>query len=103
MDVEVKLRIPNLTVKTTGQPNHIVNNTAVRFLKTMTVPAVPKVGALIDVTVQPAISWSCEVTHVEWSERRNMFSVSCRYANRRVAADEYLALQADSDWRMTEL
>ena len=55
MVIEVKLRIPNLTIKTAGQPAHVVNNTGVRFLKTMTVRAVPKVGALIDVTVRPSI------------------------------------------------
>jgi len=101
--IEVNLRIPSLTVRTVGEPDHIVNNTAVRFLKTMTVPAVPKVQALMDVTVQPDITLRCAVTRAEWSDGRDMFIVSCRYANRAISANEYLALRRDPDWRRNEL
>jgi hypothetical protein len=97
--VEVNMHIPNITVPLEAHRTRVLQ---VRFLKTMTLDGLPNLGSSIDVTVKPDVTLRCTVTHLEWSEPREMFVVSCRYPRTRIAADEYQALAADTEWRRHE-
>jgi len=39
----------------------------------------------------------------DWNEGKNLFVVSCQYANRSITQDEYAALMQDPDWEMKPL
>ena len=101
--VEVNMKIPGLTLKTSGQPSRAVDNSSVRFLKTIEVPSVPKVSSLLNVTVRPNIILTCTVTRAEWNDAREIFIISCTHAEKRIWPEAYLALIKDPDWRTNQL
>jgi len=103
VDVVMNLKIPGLTLQQVGEPDQVVNNTAVRFRKPASLLTVPKAKDTIAVTVTPDISWPCVVDRVDWSDPENLFIVSCHYAERRIPAHEYLALLRDLAWHRIEL
>ena len=76
-----------------------IDNHALRFTKTVELPAIPKAGAILDMT-GAAISgpFRCTVKQADWDERKNMFVVSCSYAKASIAEVDYRALLASSDW-----
>ena len=78
IQVEVNLKIRGLTLKTTDQPDQAINNADIRFTKFMRVPAIPKVGSPLDVTITPGVILHCEVMRADWEEARALFIVSCR-------------------------
>ena len=45
IDVEANLKIPRLTIRAPNQPDKVIDNSAVRFIKRIQVPAIPKPGA----------------------------------------------------------
>lgn len=102
--VEVSMRISSLTLKTRDQPDQVINNADIRFAKMIDVPAVPKAGATLEVTVRPDVVLQCTVTRADWEEERSIFVVSCQGRSPKGAASEnYLALMNDPDWRRKQL
>jgi hypothetical protein len=97
--VEVSLRIPSLTVKTSDQPDRVINNTDIRFAKLINVAAIPKVGSRLDIAVKPDVILQCTVTRADWEEERALFVVSCQCRPTKGAASgNYFALMNDPDW-----
>lgn len=47
IEVEVNLRIPTLTLRSATEPDRRVDNSIVRFVKRVEVPAIPKVGEVM--------------------------------------------------------
>jgi hypothetical protein len=102
--VEINMRIPSLTLKTRDQPDQVINNADVRFAKLIDVPAVPKAGETLEVTVRPDVVLQCTVTRADWEEERAIFVVACQGRGKKTAASEnYLALLNDPDWRRKQL
>jgi len=101
--VEANMRIPGLTVRSPDQPVRVINNSSIRFTKLIEVPAIPKPGDSLDVTISSGFTCDCTVTRVEWHDDRDLFVVSCNYAKRSISPDEYNALSNDSDWTMKQL
>jgi hypothetical protein len=102
--VEVSLRIPSLTLKTSDRPDQVINNTDIRFAKLISVAAIPKIGSLLDVTVTPDVVLQCTVTRADWEEARALFVVSCRNRpTKGTASGNYQALMNDPDWRRKQL
>jgi hypothetical protein len=104
VEIEVNLRVPSLTIKSTGpEPSKVINNSGNRFRKAMTVPAVPKVNDPLRVTVGADTAFDCLVTRVEWNDDRSIFIVSCSFAGRGIPAADYQSLITDPGWTMTQL
>ncbi len=98
--VIVNLRIPSLMVKSAdGSPAKRVDNSALRFLKTVELPSIPKPGEVLDMTAAAASApFSCTVKRAEWDERENMFIVSCSYTKTSIPEADYKALVGSPDW-----
>ena len=98
--VLVNLRIPSLVVKSAnGSASTRIDNSAWRFMKTVELAAIPKAGAIIDMTAT-AVSgpFGCRVKQADWGERENMFIVSCSYAKSSISEADYRGLLSSTDW-----
>ena len=98
--VLVNLRIPSLTIKPVDDaPATRVDNSGLRFMKTVDLAAIPKPGAVLDMTASAVRApFGCTVKMAEWDEQQNMFVVSCRYAKSSMPEADYRALLGSSDW-----
>jgi|RhiMetStandDraft_4_1073278.scaffolds.fasta_scaffold36061_2 hypothetical protein len=103
IDVEANMRIPRLTIRAPNQPDKVIDNSAVRFIKRIQVPAIPKPGAMLTLTASGGQTYESTVTRADWHEEKAMFVVSCSYAKRSISADDYHALVNDPDWTMKPL
>ena len=103
IEVEVNLKIPRVTIKSPTEPTQVIDNSATRFTKRIQVPAVPKPGAVLQLTISAFQTIECTVTRADWSDDRSLFIVSCSYSKRSISAAEYGALVNDSDWTMKPL
>ncbi len=103
IEVEANLRIPGLTIRSSHEPDKIINNSSVRFTTLIQVPAIPKPGSPLLLTTSGGYALESTVTRADWSEDRSMFVVSCTYAKRSISLDEYNALLNDSGWTMKQL
>jgi hypothetical protein len=86
-----------------GQDDKVIDNSSVRFAKRVTVPAIPKPGALLQLTTSADMPFECRVTRADWSDQRSLFIVSCSYSSRSIPQEVYAALITDSDWQMRQL
>ena len=96
--VEVNLKIPGLTLRSSDQPVKVINNSAVRFTRMIEVPAIPQPGAALEVPVSAGVIFGCTVTRAEWHEERAIFIISCQFAKPRISPDDYHALINSADW-----
>ena len=98
--VLVNLRIPSLMVKSAdGSASTRVDNSALRFMKTVELAAIPKAGAILDMTAAAVSApFGCRVKQADWDERENMFVVSCSYAKPSIPEADYRALLGSWDW-----
>ena len=104
IDVEINLRIPRLTIKAPGAADKVIDNSLVRFTRLAQVPAIPKPGEPLQLPARVAgDTIECLVTRYDWSEDKAMFVVSCNYAKKSIAAVDYEALVADTDWTQKPL
>ena len=103
IEVEVNLKIPRVTIKSPTEPTQVIDNSATRFTKLIQVPAVPKAGAVLQLTISAFQTIECTVTRSDWNDQRELFIVSCSYSKRSISPDEYGALVNDSDWTMKPL
>jgi hypothetical protein len=98
--VLVKLRIPSLMVRAPDRSAATrIDNSAVRFLKRVEVPAIPRVGAILAMTgIAVRAPFHCTVNQVEWDERQEVFVVRCRYGPASIREVAYRELLASADW-----
>ena len=98
--VVVNLRIPSLMVNSADDSGpKRVDNSAVRFIKTVELATIPKAGAMLDMTAAAVSApFACTVKQADWDERENMFVVSCSYAKASIPEADYRALLSNSDW-----
>ena len=103
INVEANLKIPSLTVKTADHADHRIVNNHVRFIKNITVDAIPKAGDTVRLSARLTAPFDATVTRVDWDEGKNLFVVACTYARRSITSDEHSRLLADPDWRVNHL
>jgi hypothetical protein len=103
MEVEISLRIPNMKVPALDENGYPIDNSAVRFKKRLTVPALPKPGEPLQLTTRDGKPFDSKVVRADWHEEKGMFVLSCQFANRSISPDEYGALVNDPDWEMRPL
>lgn len=102
--VLINLRIPSLTVKQEVEAPRRVDNSMTRFLKTVDVPAIPKVGETLDMTADALpMPFGCVVKRSDWDDRENMFIVSCSYGKASIPEHDYRALIGSPDWASKSL
>jgi hypothetical protein len=103
IDVEVNLRIPAVKDPAKDEHGYPINNANVRFARAAKVTAIPQPGALLQLETRAGTPIECEVHRADWSDRRELFIVYCRYSKRSMPAHEYQALLNDPDWEMRPL
>ncbi|HXD20855.1 MAG TPA: hypothetical protein VN654_27780 [Vicinamibacterales bacterium] len=103
-EIEVNMRVPTLTVRAPNEPDRRIDNSAIRFIKRIDVPALPKTGELLSLTTDGGkTSFECTVTRSDWNEEKGLFVVACTYAKRSLPVETYSALVNDSEWTMKPL
>jgi hypothetical protein len=95
--VEVNLRLPSLRLKEEGAEPRIINNSDVRFTKSVELPSIPKPGEMLTMSAD-GMTFTCEVIQANWHESKNMFVVACRFARRSITPAEYFAISDSSEW-----
>ena len=104
IDVEINLRIPRLTIRSANAPDKVIDNSIVRFTRLAQVAAIPKAGESLQLAAKVAgDAIDCVVTRSDWSEEKERFIVSCNYSKKSIAAADYEALVADTDWTQKSL
>jgi hypothetical protein len=103
IDVEANMKIPRLTIREANQPDKVIDNSLVRFIKRIQVPAIPKPGSSLTLTASGGQTFESTVTRADWHEEKEMFVVSCSYAKRSISADDYHALVNDPEWTVKPL
>ncbi len=103
MEVEVSLRVPNMKIRALDEHGYPIDHSAVRFRKLMDVPSIPKPGDSLSLTTRTGGPFASRVVRADWNEGKNLFVVSCQYANRSITQEEYGALIQDPDWEMKPL
>ena len=74
MDVEIELRIPTPTVKLDEDKTQRIDNSLVRFRKVIQVPAFPRPGSQIAVSIGSDMAFECTIARADWHEEN---SASC--------------------------
>jgi len=102
-EAEVNLRIPSLVIKSPDAPPKSVNNTEFRFIKQMMLPALPKVGDVLDLSIANGTTFKATVNRVKWDDNKHRFVLDCRWATHGISAADYGAIRADPAWTMKHL
>jgi hypothetical protein len=103
IEVEINLKIPRVVIRTANQPDQVIDNSSVRFITVVDVPAIPKPGTSMQLATSYSEPLECTVTRADWNEERSRFIISCSYAKRSISAAEYDALVNDAGWRTKPL
>jgi hypothetical protein len=102
-EVEVNLRIPSLVIKSVDAPPKTVNNTEFRFIKQITLAALPKVGDVLDLSIANGTTFQATVNRVKWDDGKHRFVLDCRWAARGINSVDYEAMRGDPAWTMKHL
>ena len=100
--IEVNLRIPQVKEPLKDASGWPINNAAIRFTVRVEVSHVPKVGDVIPLATTLG-TFDGSVTQTEWSDEKELFIVHCKYSQRAIPQEEYLALMHDPQWRRKPL
>ena len=103
IDVEVNLRIPSVKEPAKDEHGYPINSADVRFIRIVSVPALPKPDALLQLKMSDGSSIECAVTRADWSESKERFVVYCTYSKKSILPDQYNALLSDPNWEMRPL
>jgi hypothetical protein len=102
-EVEVSLRVPNMKVRALDENGYPIDHASVRFRKMISVPSIPKPDETLQLTTRSGLMLPARVVRADWIESRELFVLSCQYANRSITAEEYAALTEDPDWVLKPL
>jgi len=102
-EVEVSLRVPNMKVRALDENGYPIDHANVRFRKMIDVPAIPKPDQTLDLDTRSGKVIPARVVRSDWIESRELFVVSCQYANRSITPEEYGALSEDPSWELKPL
>ena len=103
IEIEINLRIPVVKEPLKDASGWPINNADVRFLKRITLPALPKAGEPVELEIKPDHRFTATVVASHWHEEKALFVVACRYAKTSIARTEYLAIMDDKEWTMKPL
>jgi hypothetical protein len=103
MEVEVRLRVPNMKVRALDENGYPIDHSAVRFRKVIELTEVPKPEQPLELTTSSGRVIAARVVRSDWNETLGTFVIACQYANRSITADEYAALADDPAWVLKHL
>jgi hypothetical protein len=103
MQVEVRLRVPNMKERALDEKGYPIDHSSVRFRKVIEVPRIPKPADTLELATSSGRTLPAKVLRADWNEERGLFVLSCQYANRSISLEEYRALAADPDWELKHL
>jgi len=103
MEVEVRLRVPNMKVRALDENGYPIDHASMRFRKVIEVPKIPKAEEPIELTTRSGRTLPARVVRSDWNEDRGMFVLSCQYGNRSITPEEYGALKEDPAWELKHL
>ena len=103
IDVEVNLRIPAVKEPAKDDKGYPINSADVRFIRMLSVPALPKPDARLQLEMSDGSSIECAVNRADWSDSKELFIVYCTYSKKSILPGEYNALLSDPDWEMRPL
>ena len=103
MQVEVRLRVPNMKVPALDENGYPVDHASMRFRKAIDVEKLPKPGEELSITTGSGKVLLARVVRSDWSEGLGRFIVACQYANRSITAEDYEALRTDPQWELKHL
>ena len=103
MEVEVRLRVPNMKNRALDENGYPIDHSAMRFRKVIEVPKIPKAEETIELATRSGKSVLAKVARTDWNEGLGLFVLSCQYANRSISAEEYALLVDDPDWQLKHL
>ena len=103
MEVEVRLRVPNMKNRALDENGYPIDHSAMRFRKVIEVPKIPKADETIELATRSGKTLLAKVARTDWNEGLGLFVLSCQYANRSITAEEYALLVDDPDWQLKHL
>jgi hypothetical protein len=103
MEVEVRLRVPNMKVRALDENGYPIDHASMRFRKVIEVPKIPKPNESLELTTSSGKTLPATVVRSDWNEGRGMFVLSCQYANRSITPEDYGALASDPAWELKHL
>ena len=103
MEVEVRLRVPNMKNRALDENGYPIDHSAMRFRKVIEVPKIPKAEETIELATRSGKTVLAKVARTDWNEGLGLFVLSCQYANRSISAEEYALLVDDPDWQLKHL
>ncbi len=92
-----------MKVRALDENGYPIDHSQFRFRKVIELPAIPKAEEMLDLTTASGKVLPARVVRSDWNEDRGLFVVSCQYANRSIAAEDYHALADDPEWQMKHL
>src|SRR5438128_9210165 len=98
--LEVNLRISSLTLTSVDGEKQRVNNQEVRFIKQITVAAVPKAGEIFTLSVRSGNTFDAVVNNTRWDDSKDLFIAFC---GAKLSGANYQQLVADPDWTSRNL
>ncbi|CAN5462501.1 hypothetical protein BH23ACI1_BH23ACI1_16330 [soil metagenome] len=103
MPVEVRLRVPNMKVRTLDENGYPIDHASMRFRKVIEVEKLPKPEETLELTTRSGTVVQARVVRSDWDERLGLFILSCRYANRSMTPEDSQALTDDPEWVLKHL
>jgi hypothetical protein len=103
MRAEVRLRVPNMKVRALDPNGYPIDHSAIRFRKVIEIPKFPHAGDSLELPTSSGRTLRATVTHADLDESRQLFVLSCQYAERSISADDYAALSNDPEWELKHL
>ncbi len=103
MEIEVRLRIPNMKIRAKDEHGYPIDNSTIRLRKVVDVPALPKPGEMMPLTTGSGLSFESAVVRADWDEAAGRWIVSCQFAKRSISTDEHDALINDPGWEVRPL
>jgi hypothetical protein len=102
MQVEVRLRVPNMKARALDEKGYPIDHSTVRFRKRIDVPAMPKPKDTLELMTHSGLAIPAVVVRTDWQEGQGLI-ISCQYAGRTIPPDDYRALADDPEWELKHL
>ena len=80
-----------------------IDHAEMRFRKIIEVAEIPHAGNRLALTTSRGRVLHASIVRVDLDEERQLFILSCQYAERVITLDDYSALSEDPDWQLKHL
>ena len=103
MRAEVRLRVPNMKNRVKNAEGYPIDHAEMRFRKIIEVAEMPHAGDRLALSTVGGRLLHASIVRVDLDEGRQLFILSCQYAERVITSDDYSALSDDPDWQLKHL